>query len=1790
MPTRLLAAFALTLATAAASAQVVEVRATTVPEAVAAIAARLNASGPAARGIVPGAGVGFAASAKLRGLGSVTHHRFRQLGPGGHPVVGGHLVVHESPKSVTATSSAVPAGRFSDIGVASAISVDAARLRAERSTAARRFRPAEELDPTEPVWVPPALDFAKANYRLAHRVDVYASAPTLREYVYVDASTGEVLAREPRILHTEEPGTAETRYHGTQSIVTQRLDSVGYRLYQAEARGTVIHTRDFRNGFGPDYEEFLDEDNTWTGTNERQDEVARDAFWASGAYHDLLTELGYHSIDNAGYPLICNVHVDSNLVNAYWDGRASYYGDGSPESRLDAPLTSIDIVAHEFTHGLTQFSAGLIYANESGALNESFSDIYGVATRLAALPDRAGDYSIGSDVDRTGRGIRSMSDPNAFEDPDTYEGDFYYTGSADRGGVHVNSGVQNHWFYLLSEGGAGVNDHGRAYAVEGIGWEEALRVAHETLTGYLTPSSTYPDAAEASVAAAEALFGICDARTAAVAEAWAAVGLPVRTLANGLTVSASQTRVCDPAATITLRANVPEGTDVTWDLGDGTRASGAVVEHAYGSPGTYAVTAFAIDCEGQPDTATVPGGIVVDPDAIRCTTFALPNAGERTVEACAGLVTHAEGEDPYSNRVDGRLFVKTPTAASGYMLVVEAFDLERGYDYLTISGFDERGDSLHVGRFTGADLGAGDTLIVDAPRVGFAFRTDGSVVADGFAITFEALGTADLEPVAALRRTDTAAAPLIFRPVAFASNGALGSLTYDFGDGTAVRAAVGKVVEHVYTRPGEYVVRQVARTCSASDTAHLTVTISAGSRACLEGDTTYLALERDRTGIFTRTVRNCGDGPLYLEPASRRLSTAFRSTRHLDREDRTYHHFPALDKNRVDSQIASLRVRYSGDFDEPDEYLTVSVGYERVELRDDGDPANGTPIEAVVPIPAHVAADMRRYGLRVETYGSGGVEDRAGAFRSVALELGFLSPTVATQTDSVIPPGSSFEVAVAVPTTGLPGGTYRYSEGLAVTDTSLPGGRLGIPVALTVGGRDELRFRDAEIDLGEVYAGTTSYPDTRLLNLGPDEAVIAAVEIGPSLSVDLHAGSALAADADQYLYLRHSAPRKSGPFVDSVRVRSTAGSETVVRVRGVVPPPGELRPVPDSTLTGTVLAGTIADRVLVLHNDGLGELDLRLSLYGWRGGVELTAGNYQSITIAPQDSVVVPYIVDASDVPAGEAIEADLEIYLRRTREYIRLPIAFRAVAGAYARFDAPARLCGGELNLSSWAEGDDLTYAWTLGDGSTASSQTVNHVYTADGTYEVTLAVCDSARCDTASATVAVSLECDEVVLDGGHATQVTMCQGRISGGPGRVDTTGYGIGFTTVVRSPGGSALTFTLTDFEEDDYWSDLVIYEGEGDEARHRRTFDRYSPIGTTVTIETGVATVNWRPDDWSDNASFGLDVACADSEAISASATASVDCSNEVSFDAFAFRADSYRWSFGDGAGDTAAVTSHTYAHPGSYRAVVYAIGPDGYADSLAVDVAIDAVPELTIITLDEPEAEAELTFAIEGQLGAGEVAVWRTSDGQSATGSLAQFTFPDSGAYMIEATARLADGCEAQASYPIAIQSAAAHDPADEPSAEDPSERASSVTDARVATLTIVPNPARERAGLRLAAPASAIVIRDGFGRIVARPAPAREAASLDLAGLAPVDSSPRRTLACRSRPVKITSRSSGRSSGAPARSGVSARPCTVFGTGRPAVAKTVGATSTRLTKFEATVPGRTPGPLTTSGTAVPRS
>jgi len=193
------------------------------------------------------------------------------------------------------------------------------------------------------------------------------------------------------------------------------------------------------------------------------------------------------------------------------------------------------IVGHEFTHGITQHTANLEYFAESGALNESFSDIFGTVIQAQMLDGGTTDWILGNHVPDLP--LRSLEVPKDYGQhwdgatmqlgqPDTYQGDYWCENCpVNNGGVHINSGVQNKWFYILSNGDSGWNDNNDYYNISGIGMNKAATIAYWSLTSILQNSSQYSDSRQATITAAKILFGECSVEHQATIDAWYAVGI-----------------------------------------------------------------------------------------------------------------------------------------------------------------------------------------------------------------------------------------------------------------------------------------------------------------------------------------------------------------------------------------------------------------------------------------------------------------------------------------------------------------------------------------------------------------------------------------------------------------------------------------------------------------------------------------------------------------------------------------------------------------------------------------------------------------------------------------------------------------------------------------------------------------------------------------------------------------------------------------------------------------------------------------------------------------------------------------------------------------------------------------------------------------------------------------------------------------------------------------------------------------------------------------------------------------
>ncbi|WP_281233166.1 M4 family metallopeptidase [Flavobacterium gelatinilyticum] len=392
----------------------------------------------------------------------------------------------------------------------------------------------------ELVYAGPNFSSELKDYFLTWKFDVFAINPQSSQTIYVDANTGKILltidlSRDVHIKadkvedNTQRLGRGKSRYSGEVTFNTKQY-SDGFRLEADQGKfGVPIFTLNMNHYDYPSDEiitEFIDEDNIWNELhNKDHDEVALDIHWGMQKTIDYYAEkFNRNSIDNEGMTVFGLAHLGKNVDNASWTGAWAQFGDGVN----NAPYVGLGITAHELTHAVTQFSAGLIYRGESGAMNESFSDIFGIAAEFYVGKDpKEKIWLLGDELYKHGS-MRNMANPKAQNQPDTYGGKNWVNPAAlnfDNGGVHINSGITNYWFYLLCEGGKGTNDNKNDYEVKAIGLAKAEKIAYLTLTEYLSPSSNFNDMRQASLMAVEDLYGLSSEEYKQVTNAWYAIGL-----------------------------------------------------------------------------------------------------------------------------------------------------------------------------------------------------------------------------------------------------------------------------------------------------------------------------------------------------------------------------------------------------------------------------------------------------------------------------------------------------------------------------------------------------------------------------------------------------------------------------------------------------------------------------------------------------------------------------------------------------------------------------------------------------------------------------------------------------------------------------------------------------------------------------------------------------------------------------------------------------------------------------------------------------------------------------------------------------------------------------------------------------------------------------------------------------------------------------------------------------------------------------------------------------------------
>jgi Zn-dependent metalloprotease len=405
-------------------------------------------------------------------------------------------------------------------------------------------------EPGVDLWILRYEDVDHLVYRVRlSRLD--GTENTSEPIYFIDAHSGALVWSYDNLKTQAATGTGSSLYSGTRTINTYRSGTSYYMEDTTRALGTFDNRNSAKinamlgiiTSYGSTYR-FSDADNVWNTSTQRAGVDAH--FGAATVYDYYLNVLGRNGIDGVGGPrtltsingttalISSNVHFGKSYNNAFWSDAKNqmFYGDG--DGSQFTPLVTLDICGHEMTHGVTSRTANLTYSGESGALNESWSDVFGAMVELYARggQETTATWWIGEDAytpATAGDALRYMSaphnDPNygytSNDDPDYYTE--RYTGTGDNGGVHINSGIGNHAFYLVAHGGN--HAHVPGPFVTGIGADHAARIWYKALTTYMTSSTNFSGARAATLNAASDLYGAGSQEYLSVADAWTACGV-----------------------------------------------------------------------------------------------------------------------------------------------------------------------------------------------------------------------------------------------------------------------------------------------------------------------------------------------------------------------------------------------------------------------------------------------------------------------------------------------------------------------------------------------------------------------------------------------------------------------------------------------------------------------------------------------------------------------------------------------------------------------------------------------------------------------------------------------------------------------------------------------------------------------------------------------------------------------------------------------------------------------------------------------------------------------------------------------------------------------------------------------------------------------------------------------------------------------------------------------------------------------------------------------------------------
>ncbi|MCK9292279.1 MAG: M4 family metallopeptidase, partial [Bacteroidales bacterium] len=403
---------------------------------------------------------------------------------------------------------------------------------------------------------------------LVYKIYLYTDYRHNSEIGFVDAHTGEVVFTEPALIDFSEIGTFETRYSATQQGIAHHYQG-GYHLVDS-TRGAIIHTwnlegrTDVFNPIGiTSAIELMDNDNNWTQAEHRpsNNDMGLDVQWAlQGIYDRLYNTHNINSMDDDGFTINAYIRDGYDPDNAFWSParRTLSFGEGGLNFRS---LASVDVVAHEFGHGITHFQIGWGSSGDPHAFNEGMSDIWGIIMEHRIRPNSV--WQIGEQLTKNYNCLRDIQNTNASNAMTKIANTFGST-QYNSGDSYVRSGVFSHWYYLLVNGATGTNDLGRKYTVHGVGMDLAEElIVKAVYDGYLRFTNSYAQIRTSMINAAREIAGTNSFLEHQVANAWYAVG--VGNLTYKYSIS-GPSHVCSTGTSFVLN-NLPVVDSIIWKHG-----------------------------------------------------------------------------------------------------------------------------------------------------------------------------------------------------------------------------------------------------------------------------------------------------------------------------------------------------------------------------------------------------------------------------------------------------------------------------------------------------------------------------------------------------------------------------------------------------------------------------------------------------------------------------------------------------------------------------------------------------------------------------------------------------------------------------------------------------------------------------------------------------------------------------------------------------------------------------------------------------------------------------------------------------------------------------------------------------------------------------------------------------------------------------------------------------------------------------------------------------------------------